>query len=261
MLEKIKGLVPAQDIVEPKLKVAIVGEAGIGKSWFAATFPKPILDLDFDGRASSLAGKEGVYVKSYVDIDINNPKAIADLESDINTFEYDFKSGKPTPATYVLDSATYARKFIEAELIRQQSTLGRTLRIGVSSIKIGSGWDIINGNRGYFEYLINRLSELGNVVCIFHTQDEKDAKKSTEKQKAYTGRLTIQPQYLSSILSIFNDVWLIDTDYSNKRIVQTQISDEFIAKCTLKGLSDKEEPDYQKMLEKHKAFLAKQVIK
>jgi len=258
MLDKIKGLVSAQDIVEPPLKIAIVGEPGVGKSWLAATAPKPVLDIDFDGRKSSLQGKAGVYVKSYVDIDINNPKAIADLETDINTFEYEKGKGNPTPATYVLDSMTYGKKFTEAELIRQQATLGRTLKVGVSTIKIGSGWDIINGNRGYLEYLINRLSVLGNLIAIFHTQDEKDNKKSTEKVKAYTGRLTVQPQYLNSLLSIFNDVWLLDTDYNNKRVVKTTITDTFIGKCSLKGLSPEEEPDIEKMLLKHKAVLEKE---
>lgn len=261
MFDNIKGLKPATEITEPLLKIAIVGEPGIGKSWFAATAPKPLIDIDFDGRASSLAGKEGVYVKTYQDVDTNNPKAIAELESDINTWEYAKTSGKgDCPATFVLDSMTYGRKYTEAELIKQQSSLGRTLRIGSSSLKIGSGWDIINGNRGYLEYLINRLSLLGNVIAIFHTQDEKDNKKSTEKLKAYTGRITVQPQYLSSILSIFNDVYLIDVDFSSKRFVQTGISDEFIGKCSLKGLDPlNEPPDLEKMLQKHKAFVAKEI--
>lgn len=261
MFDNIKGLKPATEITEPLLKIAIVGEPGIGKSWFAATAPKPLLDIDFDGRASSLAGKTGVYVKTYQDVDTNNPRAISELESDINTWEYAKTSGKgELPTTFVLDSMTYGKKYTEAELIKQQSTLGRTLRIGSSSLKIGSGWDIINGNRGYLEYLVNRLSLLGNVIAIFHTQDEKDNKKSTEKLKAYTGRITVQPQYLSSILSIFNDVYLIDVDFSNKRFVQTGISDEFIGKCSLKGLDPlKEEPDLEKMLQKHRAFVAKEV--
>lgn len=264
MLDKIKGLVSAQDIVEPLLKIAIVGEPGIGKSWLAVTAPKPVLDIDFDGRKSSLAGKAGVFVKSYVDIDINNPKAISDLETDINSFEYEKQKGNPTPATYILDSMTYGRKFTEAELIRQQGTLGRSLKVGVSTIKIGSGWDIINGNRAYLEYLINRLSVLGNLIAIFHTQDEKDNAKGTfdkqgNKIVAYSGRKTVQPQYLSSLLSIFNDVWLIDVDYSSKRYVQTGITDTFIGKCSLKGLNpEKEEPDIEKMLIKHRAIVEKE---
>jgi hypothetical protein len=261
MLSTIKGLEPATAITEPKLKIAIVGDQGVGKSWLAATAPKPVLDLDFDGRKSSLAGKEGVFVKSYVDADSVNPKAIADLESDLNTFEYEFNKGNPTPATYVIDSATYFRKFADAELVKQQSSLGRELKMGTHRMKIGQGWDITNGNRMYLEYVINRLATIGNVIVCFHTQDEKDNSKTTtdkngNKQVAYSGRITVQPQYLASVLSIFNDVWWLDVNYANKRVVQTGISSEFIGKCSLKGLNPTEEvPDIEAMLAKHRAAI------
>ena len=256
MLTTIKGMQPASDITEPLLKIAIVGDPGVGKSWFACTAPKPVFDLDFDGRKSSLAGKEGVLVKSYVDLDTTNPKAIAELESDLNSFDYAKSKGEEIPATFVIDSITYARKFTESELAKQQSNLGRQLRIGSAKITIGQGWDIVNGNRMYLEYIINRLAALGNVIAVFHTQDEKDAAKSTAEKKAYTGRITVQPQYLSSILSIFNDVYLLDVDYKNTRFVQTGISNEFIGKCSLKGLNPlNEPPDIEAMLKKHRAAI------
>lgn len=261
MLTTIKGIEAATAITETFLKLAIVGDPGVGKSWFAATAPKPVLDLDFDGRKSSLAGKDGVYVKSYVDIDSTNPRAIADLESDLNTFDYEKKQGNPIPATFVLDSMTYCRKFIEAELAKQQTSLGRQLRIGSAKVTIGQGWDVVNGNRMYLEYIINRLAVLGNVIAIFHTQDEKDNSKTTydkagQKVVAYSGRVTVQPQYLASILSIFNDVYWLDVDYTGKRVVQTGISNEFIGKCSLKGIKPiGEEPDLQAMLAKHKLAL------
>jgi len=88
--------------------------------------------------------------------------------------------------------------------------------------------------------------------------DEKDNTKSTAAQKAYTGRITIQPQYLSSVLSIFNDVWLLDTDYSNKRIVQTGTSNEFLGATTLKGLDPlKEDPNIASMIQKHLKAIGK----
>jgi len=261
MLSSIKGIEPANAITEPPLKIAIVGDPGVGKSWLAATAPKPVLDLDFDGRKSSLAGKEGVYVKSYVDIDSTNPKAIAELEADLNAFDYAKTKGEPIPATFVLDSITYCRKFTESELAKQQTNLGRQLRIGTAKLTIGQGWDVVNGNRSYLEYIINRLASLGNVIAIFHTQDEKDNSKTTydkqgQKIVSYTGRVTVQPQYLASILSIFNDVWWLDVDYKNTRTVQTGISQEFIGKCSLKGLNPlTEAPDIEAMLAKHRAAI------
>jgi len=266
MLTTIKGMIPATTITEPLLKIAVVGDPGVGKSWFAATAPKPVFDLDFDGRTSSLAGKEGVLVKSYVDVDSCNPKSIAELESDLNSLEYAKSKGEEIPTTFVLDSMTYCRKFIEAELAKQQSSLGRRLKIGSANITIGQGWDIVNGNRMYLEYIINRLSALGNVIAIFHTQDEKDNRKTTyDKQGAkivaYSGRVTVQPQYLVSILSIFNDVWWLDIDYKGAREVQTGISQDFIGKCSLKGLSLKEVPNIEAMLAKHRAAIGATAVK
>ena len=109
----------------------------------------------------------------------------------------------------------------------------------------------------YLEYIINRFASLGNVIAIFHTQDEKDNTKTTyDKQGAkivaYSGRVTVQPQYLASILSIFNDVWWLDIDYKGTRLAQTGISQDFIGKCSLKGCELKEVPDIEAMLAKHR---------
>ena len=257
----MKGVQAAENIADPFLKIAIVGDPGVGKSWLAATAPGPVLDLDFDGRAASLQGKKDIFVKTYWDDNQMNPQAVANFESDLSALKYAKSQGKEIPRTFVIDSISYARKSVEAELIRQQATLGRVVKVGTTNLKIGAGWDIINANRLYLEYIISELAALGNVIAIFHSMDEKDVTKSTATEKKYTGKITIQPQYLNTILSIFNDVWLMDIDYSNKRFVQTGVSSIFVGKCSLKGLLDKEEPDIAKMLQKHKDFVAKNATK
>jgi hypothetical protein len=258
VLTGLKNVQEGTNIKEPLLKIAIVGDPKVGKSWLAATAPKPIFVMDFDGRASSLAGKANVFVKSYVDIGTTTPKAVAELESDIASIEYEKSKGNPIPATFVLDSMTYLRKFCEAELIKQQPTTGRTLRLGTSKVMIGAGWDIYNGGRGYLEYLINRLASLGNLICVFHSEYEKDDSKSTPEKKAYTGKITVKPNHLADLLSIFNDVWLLAVDYAGKRFVQTGINDTFVGACTFKGLNPlSEAPDIEAMLVKHRAELLK----
>ena len=254
----IKGVVAATDITEPKLKIAICGDPGVGKSWLAATLPGNTMDLDFDGRAASLAGKPNVFVKTYWDDNQLNPQAMQNFETDLASLKYAKSQGKEIPDTYVIDSITYCKKSTEAELIRQQATLGRVVRVGTLQLKIGANYDIINANRLYFEYIISELAALGNVIAIFHTMDEKDTQKSTAQQKAYTGKMTVQPQYLSTLLSIFNDVWLLDINYKNERFVQTGLSSNFVGKCSLKGLDPlSEPPDISKMLEKHRKFVSK----
>lgn len=252
----IKGIEEAKDITEPRLKIAIVGDPGVGKSWLACTTPGTKFDIDFDGRKSSLAGKPDVVAKTYHDTDPANPKAMGEFEQDLKAIEYAHQQGKETPQTFIIDSATYCKKGTENELIRQQSNLGRIIRVGTTQLKIGSGWDIINGNRLYLEYIINKLAAIGNVICIFHEQSEKDDQRSTPEKKVYTGMVTIQPQYLSTVTSIFNDVWRLKIDYSGKRVLQTGISADFIGKCSLKGLDPVSEvPDIGKLLDKHRAWL------
>jgi hypothetical protein len=251
----IKGIIEAKDITEPKLKVAIVGVSGIGKSWLATSIASPenqVIDLDFDNRAAALQGKQNISIKTYVDKDINNPTAIADLESDINEWEYEFVKRTLKYGTFVIDSATYMRAAIEREIMRQQPTLSRSIvKFGNRTIRVAQGYDVFSGNRIFFENLVSRLSAIGNLIVTFHERDEEDKAKSTDKQKAYTGKITIEPPHLASVLSTFNDVWWLTTNYNSKRVLITDLHDEFVGKTTLKGLDKVEvEPDIKKLLAK-----------
>jgi len=261
----IKGVTAASEIIEPNLKVALVGDPGVGKSWFACSIASPeniVMDLDFDGRAASLQGKPNVFVKTYHDANPNNPRAMQDFETDLAALKYAKSQGKPIPNTYVIDSISYARKATESELIRQESKLGRVVKVGTTQLKISAGWDIINANRLYLEYIINELSSLGHVIAVFHERDEKDVVKTTKEEVKYTGLVTIQPQYLNTITSIFNDTWRLKVNYANKRVLQTGLSGEFAGKCSLKGLESEEvEPDFQKLLVKHRIAVIKALPK
>jgi len=119
------------------------------------------------------------------------------------------------------------------------------------------GWDVINGVRAYLEYIINEFSQLGHIIFIFHQRDEKDRDKSTPEATAYTGRQTVDPQYLETILALFNEVYNIQIDWSGKYIVQVQANSEFGASTTLR-LDANEAPDIMAMLKKHEERLALQ---
>lgn len=240
-----------------KYKIAIVGEPKAGKSWLSYTAPGRVYVCDFDARIESLkefvrkSGRTDITAKTYVDLKPAYPDAVSKLEADISMFEYNKTQGKEIPEWFVLDSITYLRVMCEHELIKQHPKMSREIRLGTNSIKIPEGWDIINGNKGYLEYLIGRLSELGNIIAIFHELDEKDVQKSTKTEKAYTGRKTIQPQYLATLLSLFNDVWRVTIDYTGKRIVTVQPNSEFMASTSMSSLTSDEEPNIAKMIEKH----------
>lgn len=249
--EGITGLVPAKNIkAGTRLKIAIMGEPKTGKSWFAATAPKPVLVYDFDNRAESLAGMEGVMIKTLEDINQKSPIAFKALESDLSTLIYRKKEGKPIPATFVFDSITYLIRFIQNEAFTQGLDY-RSLKLSdSSSIRMSKNWDAVNAVERALHYLIGEYSQLGNLIFVFHEKPEKDKTKSTDQKSVYTEKITIDPQFLAPILSRFNEVYRIEIDSSNKHMVTCKPSREFTASTTLK-LDEKELPNIQGMLNKH----------
>ncbi len=258
MYENISGLADLE--AEPRFKIALVGEAKAGKSWLALSMPGTIFHMDFDTRIESVKEyirqhperRAEIMSKTYYDTNPAIPRAVSELEADIAMFEYQKSSGKPVPETYIIDSITFLRACCEHELIKQQPTWARNIKIGTQVIKVSQGWDTVNGNKQYLEYLISRFSELGNVIAIFHELDEKDVAKSTATVKAFTGRKTIQPQYLSTLLSIFNDIFRVSIDYTGNRQVTVQPDSNFMASTSMK-LDAVEKPSLADMIAKHKA--------
>jgi hypothetical protein len=62
---------------------------------------------------------------------------------------------------------------------------------------------------------------------------------------------TIQPQYMSTVLSLFDHVFRMTVDYKGDRVVQCQPNSDFMA-CTSLKLDATEQPNIQAMLLKSK---------
>lgn len=259
--EGIAGVVPAISIkASERLRIAIVGPMKSGKSWFAASAPKPVLVYDFDNRAESLSGKPGVSVKTLVDTDPRLPHIVQDIETDLNMFKYRKDQGKAIPATFVFDSLTYFRKGMENELIKQQPGFGFKIKLGTAVVNVPKGWDVINAVRMHLEHIINEFGALGNLIFVFHQRDEKDRDRSTKEETKYTGRQTVDPQYLETVLALFNEVYYINIDYGGKYQAVVRANNEFGASTTLQ-LDAIEEPDIMAMIAKHEKALAAMVDK
>jgi hypothetical protein len=234
-----------------ELKIAIVGKTKLGKSWLAATAPPPVRFLDFDDRAESLAGKPDLLIKSR--------PTMLDVETDLSVTKARKAKGLPIPATWVFDSVTYMNRAMEEEIFRQSPGLARTIRVGNStSMKIRNGWDTINGIQRYMEYLIAEFSTLGNIIFIFHEKAEKDYAESTKEETAYTDQITVDPQYLSKTLSLFNEVYRM-TLYGTKFLVECKQTSKFGSSTTLL-LDPTEQPDIMKMIEKHRVRRAAKAV-
>lgn len=256
IFQGVAGVVPATSVhAAKKLRIAIIGPMKNGKSWFAASGPKPVLVYDFDNRAESLSGKPGVFVKTLVDIDPTQPHAVQDVEADLNMFKYNLSQGKAIPATFVFDSLTYFRKAMEYELVKQQPAMGYKIKLGTMVVNVPKGWDIINAVRMHLEHVINEFGALGNLIFVFHQRDEKDRDRSTKEETKYTGRQTVDPQYLETVLALFNEVYFINLTYDGKYVATVRANSEFGASTTLQ-LDAQEEPDIMKMIEKHEKALA-----
>src|ERR1700733_1837702 len=263
--EGIKGAIEASQIdATGRLKIAILGLPKSGKSWFAATAPGPIMYYDFDDRAISLSGKPNLFVKTLQDKSQKSPTAMKDLERDLSNFIVRKSKGLPIPTTFVLDTATYLKKAMENEAFAQDPNLARRIKTGAGPqdyIMVGKSYDVINAVQGYFQYLIAEFSSLGNLIMVFHERDEKDKEKSTPEKTAFTGKVTVDPQYLANTLTLFNEVFRITATglpggAGTKYTITCKTNYEVNASTTLL-VDSTEPPDLQAMIAKHKANLAK----
>lgn len=241
---------PSENIrQEDRLKIAIVGDFKQGKSWLAATAPKPVYIFDFDDRAESLAGKSGLIIAQKPSMEL--------VERTLSIAKANKIQGKKNPATWVFDSVTYMNRAMEDEIFRQTTGLYREIKVGNSrSMKIRSGWDAINGIQRYMEYLVSEFSPLGNIIFVYHEKNEKDAVHSTKDETKYTGDITVDPQYLAKSLSLFNEVFRISFDNISKFVVQCRQSYNFAASTTL-HLDKEEAPNLMDMIRKHQEARAK----
>ena len=245
----------SEDIqAEDFLKIAIIGEQKAGKSWLASTAPKPIRYYDWDNRKESLEGKPGMYVSSTPEL------TMLSVEADLSVMKANKIKKLPLPATVVHDSVTFMNKAMEDELRRQNpnSSFFRGIRMGsTTTMYVRQGFDVINGIQNYMQYLIDEYTCLGiNQVYVFHQKDEKDKAESKPNAPVYTGKLTVNPQYLDGVLSKLNEVYHIVVDASRPNAVQYRVEcrpNNDINASTTMLLDPIEIPDIAAMIAKHKA--------
>lgn len=237
---------------EARLKIALVGEPKTGKSWFTATSPGHKLIFDFDDRAESLAGKPNLTIKRNA--------SWLDVETSLSIAKAMKAQKKPIPDTYVFDSVTYLVDAIRKEAIRQNPGSFREFKIGNYKAQIPSGWDMVSATQNALRYLIAEFSPLGHIIFVYHERPEKDKAKSQPDKPVYTGDITVDPQFLSNTLSLFNEVFRIKQDYTGKYEVQcryTGAQDKFNAATTML-LDATEPPNLLAMIEKHRKARAAQ---
>lgn len=256
-LQQLGKCVKSEDVTNvDKLRVALCGDTGTGKSCLVArTCRKPLMAYDFDDRAASIAGIKDVIIKTLVDIRDDEPKAWAELESDMGTLEY-LKSKNELPfKSILLDSCTFLRRYAEHQFFKDSNNTGMAkFKIGVTNYFIPRGWDSSNAVAKMLDGILNRAFALDiDVYMTFHTRQEKDNVRSTKENTVYKDNLTIDPPQLKALMPKFNDKWRTFVDSDGKFKVQLHADFNFAAASVLKNVEDTEEADIQKFLEKHNA--------
>lgn len=238
-----------------RMKVAICGDPGTGKSnVIARTARRPLMHYDFDDRKESIAGfAEGqVVIKTLVDKNDTTPIAWNMFESDLGTLEYLKSKNELAFKSIAVDSITFLRKYAEHQLLKDASGVTRSkFKVGITDYLVPKDWDAVTSVQHMLETMFNRLFALEiDVYATFHTRLEKDQQKSTKTDTVYKDSLTIDPPNLKMLLPKFNDQWRTFIE-NGKYMVQLKPDWQFTAKTVLKNVSDKEEANITKLLEKH----------
>lgn len=242
-------------MVNKAIHVLVYGKPTVGKSTFAATFPKPMLVLCCDPpvkaspylkggeagpitpwngvRFQEVRGEEGgmvTRVEYYFDSNPTEPKAFMLLQQRLSVLPTEVDQGKW--ATVVLDSATFAE--LAARKMYQHH-----LEAGVKDPRkwyAGSTSEIE-------EIVMIRLASLFcNVVVTAHVDEDKDELFGRfVYYPAFPGKLKCRVS--SAYLETYHLNVSLDENGGRLRRLQTEVDDRYIASSDI-GAPNQCEPTY-----------------
>jgi len=195
------------------LKVLVLGGYGVGKSYFAKTFPEPIFLLDFDGGAIGYSGTK-TYVPDYFTSRPQPSQLFALVERDLDQLiseshpEGQFK-------TVVLDSLTTLSKFA-MDLALQKRPVSPdsppVWNIHYPMVKV------------FLDRILDKLRQFkGIVVAIGHVEYQKDdVTGEILALPALTGKLQ------GYIPAVFDEVYFAD-------ITQSKDGPQYVIHLSPKG--------------------------
>jgi hypothetical protein len=251
----IQGAISGTDLkVNERMRTAVIGPPGVGKSWLAATADKPWIN-DFDGRLNSLAGKP-ISGKTYFDKDFMQPTAWVEFENDLAAFEKMAKDA--LPKTFVCDSMQMMCQAAMNQILvlgANDKKICRKISAGQKVYYVAGGYDAWEAEFQAVKGAISRLFSLGNVICNFHESPE-EAPGSTQENPIFTGKFTVFPVRMRKLLPLFNDKWRMSADNGN-RVVYTDLKDYKFNSASTLLVDSIEQPNIQEMLKKHLTRMGK----
>lgn len=255
LLAKIGNTTQAMDITQvDRLKVAICGNPKTGKSRvIAATARKPVFVYDFDDRKESIAGSDGVTIKTLIDIKDDEPIVWPILEADMEVFKYFKAQGKLPFKSMAFDSMTFMRKCAEHQFMKDSTGSSRfKVKVGQTNYIIPKDWDAVTGVQKLLESLLSRAFALDvDVYATFHLRPEKDQQKSTKTEFVYKDNLIVDPPNLKMLLPKFNDTWRTFVNGNGEYKLQLKPDFLFEAATVLKNVEKEEDSNITELLRKH----------
>lgn len=251
-----------------KLQLLEIAKEKAGKSWLAATAPKPILFFDTDLRAGSLAGREGVFAATLRDPAPHlQPTAFNEILDILTKLEQgatlaDLAPGWPSvkPATIVGDSVTTIARAAARFALYTNTDIRRRLSFGSWSVDFAKNFDAWNAEMSTIEALILRCLALPyHFIATIH-ESEEESEDSTPEKKKFTGKIGVFPARYQLLLKYFNDVWHLenapDPDNASSSIYKPRVQVRPDYRCpwavtTLNLTEQYQKPNIADMLDKH----------
>lgn len=219
--------------VGSELQMLLVGAEKSGKSELATTAPGNKLFLDFDMRASALAGRKGVYAFTYRDPanTLAQPDAFTDmldtmtlLENSRSLLKLGFKNASPEANvdTLVFDScstiANAARNYV---LYNNPKELAHVITGPKFQFRSPRNWHGWTSEMEMVEKVIIRALGIPglNVIVTLH-ETKEEAEDSTEEAPKYTGEITVFPVRYRILLKYFNEVWRLTRPAAGPPLIQ-----------------------------------------
>lgn len=191
------------------------GRSGDGKSTAAASFPRPLLDLDFDFRYAGIDGaiKQGIYDNNGIEYQQFNPRGGWDPIEQM-TLQWDIyrKSGNFQYKTIIVDSLTSLTRLIviASHMSQPGKNIGKLRVSGPGDFNFES-----HGTHQFFDYL--RVLPC-HILCSAHIID-KYGKLDKGNQYSETGivgeKLSIRDNLGENVLTYFDNVYRFSREVVN----------------------------------------------